>query len=120
MDAVKFLKEYDRMCGLYNKERCAGCPLQNNVCAFYPLDELDNIVQVVEKWSAEHPVKTRLMDFLEKHPDAPLYEYDEGEFPMMCPSVLGYCGNGSTSPCCDCPYDEEPETFCWNLPLEVR
>lgn len=121
MDAVKFLKELKRMC---QNISCSDCSVQD-LCSrslsapqWWEDDETKEAVETVEKWSAEHPKKTRLQDFLEKYPDAPLYEYDEGEFPMTCPSVLGYCGNKSSFPCGDCPYDTEPETFCWNLPLE--
>mgnify|MGYP003289544036 CR=1 FL=1 len=113
MDAVKFLKEYDRMCGLYNEERCAGCPLQNDICAFYPFDELDNIVQVVEKWSAEHPIKTRLMDFLEKFPNAPLCGADK--VPYLLPVNLGYC---KVEYCRECEHYPCSNVDCWHLPLE--
>lgn len=120
MDAVKFFEELRRMCDDH-KDNCIGCPLYDDAICFarsFKKGCNEEIVLHVEKWSAEHPKKTRLQDFMEKHPNAPLYEYDEGEFPMTFPSVLGYCGNKSSFPCGDCPYDTEPETFCWNLPLE--
>lgn len=116
MNAVKFLEEMGRICA---EHTCSECPLDSFSCmGTSKVDNVEEFVEIVKKWSAEHPRKTRLQDFLEKYPDAPLYEDDEGKFPMLCPSVLGYCGNGSGFPCGKCPYDEEPETFCWNLPLE--
>lgn len=74
MDAVKYLKEEVRMCA---EHRCENCPLGkagdeqycSSCCAFeeeYP----EEAVAIVEKWSAEHPVKTRQSEFLKMFPNA--------------------------------------------------
>ena len=114
MDAVKFLKERERMCLIY--KACDGCPLQeSDLC----LDEGENaeaIVKTVEKWSAEHPVKTRLMDFLEKHPRAFV---DTDGTPLYYPSMLGYCGERDhIAPCAKCEHRYSGARHCWDLPLE--
>lgn len=74
MDAVKFLKEETRMCGFYTF--CLACPLcMTNNKSKKPCNELKRInpeeyVSTVEKWSAEHPMKTRQSEFLKMFPNA--------------------------------------------------
>ena len=74
MDAVKYLEERKRMCGSYNN-MCVGCgfgqvPKCNNTEDYNP----EEAVAIVEKWSAEHPVKTRQSEFLKLFPNANLKE----------------------------------------------
>lgn len=82
MDAVKFIEERNRMCESFGDE-CTGCPASNACsnacknelcCAFYLGSTLDATAQVdiVEKWSAAHPIKTRQSVFIEQYPDAVL------------------------------------------------
>ena len=118
MDAVKFLKELERMCDGFDVN-CDGCPIydirkaKGDSCLKNLKRMPEECVAIVEKWSAEHPVKTRLMDFLEKHPNAPLLE---NGLPYVLPSSLGYC---PAHFCYDCPLPHEPSfDACWNLPLE--
>lgn len=123
MDAVKFLKERERMCGSFGELGCGGCEiygLRNAVaCIFTPSCETycnehpEKVVPIVEKWSAEHPVKTRLQDFLEKHPNARLHPEDGT--PLTTPAVLGYC---KTKYCDECEQIHYTMAHCWNLPLE--
>ena len=112
MDAVKFLKEFRRMCDTSSVDFCRGCPLKGKPCSLTQGDR-DLMVMAVEKWSAEHPVKTRLTDFLEKFPNAPLVGYEK--MPILLPASLGYC---ETTSCRDCEYYSRGDVFCWNLPLE--
>lgn len=80
MDAVKFLEEKDRMCRFY--ETCSKCPcfyksgIAVNCILANGLSLAENKEQVaiVEKWSKEHPRKTRQSVFLEQYPDANLDE----------------------------------------------
>ena len=70
MDAVMFLKEKCRMCKTMrardvnsNKESCENCPIEP-----YCGDEIFNpesAVSVVEKWAAEHPIKTNRQKYEE-------------------------------------------------------
>ena len=78
MDAVKFIKERDRMCKSFDAG-CTGCPASNACknelcCAFDQGSTLDATAQVaiVDKWSAAHPIKTRQSVFIEQYPDAVL------------------------------------------------
>ena len=75
MDAIKFMKEKKRMCESYSM--CTeACPLKIPVyengftCIRYCFDNPEKAVAIVEKWSAEHPVKTRQSEILKIIPDA--------------------------------------------------
>lgn len=113
MDAVKLLQEFDRMCHtiicnkceLFDKDSPNNCLWQ----ATSYEDKEEKIVAVIEKWSAEHPVRTRLMDFLEIYPNALL---KPDGYPQVLPIVLGYCNRNF---CVDCHHINEA---CWDLPME--
>ena len=71
MDAVEFIKERDRMCRFYHH---AGDCYQFFLleCECSELEGMvgdDNIVIIVEEWSAAHPIKTRQSVFLEQYPE---------------------------------------------------
>lgn len=74
MDAAEFLKEKERMCRSYNCESCAKCPLDdiNNgfdmTCDCLEAEKPEEFVAIVEKWSAEHPKKTRQSELLKMFP----------------------------------------------------
>lgn len=76
MDAVKFIKERNRMCKSFDAG-CNGCPAFNACedeicCAVGQESTLDAAAQIamVEEWSAAHPRKTRQSVFLEQWPEA--------------------------------------------------
>ena len=70
MDAVKYLKERKRMCNSYNN-MCDGCGFGKvPECDHTEDDNPEKAVEIVEKWSAEHPVKTRQSEFLKLFPNA--------------------------------------------------
>lgn len=91
MDAVKFIKERDRMCKSYydaEKGHCTdGCPAYNTQCT--EMDDLstdaEELVALVEEWSAAHPRKTRQSVFLKQWPNVLL---DEHGVIAICPTVL--------------------------------
>lgn len=72
MDAVKFIKERDRMCRFYHHAGdCYQCPAKDCECsALEGMVDDDNIVTIVEEWSAAHPRKTRQSVFLKQYPEA--------------------------------------------------
>jgi len=72
MEAIKFMKELKRYCNATSCENCKegyGC---NGVPAH--LEDVDalKIIEFVEKWSEENPIKTRQSEFLKLYPNAPL------------------------------------------------
>lgn len=105
MDAVKYLEERKRMCGSYNN-MCVGCgfgkvPQCNNVEDYNP----EEAVAIVEKWSAEHPIKTRQSEFLKMFPNAPLCE---NESIAICPLDVdrdAKCSQKQGARCPDCQKD---------------
>lgn len=110
MDAIKYLKEVDRLCD--SIDDCEDCPihrLRGALCHNKQMHSPEEAVEIVEKWSKENPQKTMMSDFFEKHPNAKSWE--DGT-PNACPYRLGYeeeayCEN-HTRDCKD----------CWNRPLE--
>lgn len=109
MDAVNFVKEYNRMCNKY--DGCQGCPLDGKDCEIVSKKiNADHIVNVVEKWSKEHPQKTMMQDFFEKHPNAPR---DKDGFPTICPYECGYTKDTF------CPEESFGKgcSLCWNRPI---
>lgn len=104
MDAVKFLMEFNRM---HRNHYCKNCPRGEEGCATFGVSKpyLEKLVADVEKWSKEHPQKTRLTDILEKFPKV---EIDNHGLPNLCCAKLGYACSCLKSTCRD----------CWNTPLE--
>ena len=106
MDAVKFIKERDRMCRFYHHAGdCYQCPAKDCECsALEGMVDDDNIVTIVEEWSAAHPRKTRQSVFLEQYPEA---EIDKCGCLMLCPKrISADCrnryGNCTNLVCSDC------------------
>lgn len=110
MDAAKFIKERNRMCKSFDYGcGCQMCPACDNdlCCVIGKNSTLDVSAQIaiVEKWSIEHPSKTRQDVFLEQYPEAELTE--DGVI-SICPIAVsaayrdenGGC-DSSTRPQCD-------------------
>lgn len=84
MDALKFIEERNRMCDRYWQADgdCDGCPLVYTRECNEMRNMVDDsgkavgeVVEIVEKWSKEHPRKTRQDVFLEQYPEADLDKY---------------------------------------------
>mgnify|MGYP004698081613 CR=1 FL=1 len=107
MDAIKFVKEYLRMCGKFSG--CEECPaFMTDFCTVNVEEQSQEtageVVRVVEEWSAAHPRKTRQSMFLEQWPNA--RPADDGVL-TFCPkrfdfhiSCLAECH--SLKKCSDC------------------
>ena len=79
MDAIKYFKEAVRMCK--SSSGCENC-LFNKGFDEHPVFPcrsslsckervaIEKCVSIVEKWSAEHPMKTRQSEFLKMFPNA--------------------------------------------------
>ncbi len=64
MDAVKFLKDCNRICATVD---CLDCPLHDEHICMHGIedDEAEEAVSIVEQWSKEHPIVTNLIKFQE-------------------------------------------------------
>lgn len=75
MDAVKFIKEINRLCEA--QEDCKDCPLIGHACdvnmatimSCYNIESVQKMVQIVEQWAKDHPVKTRQSEMQKIFPD---------------------------------------------------
>lgn len=99
MDAVKFLKECQRLettdPKLYSEELMMTDKTFEERVAF------------VEQWSKEHPQKTRMQDLLDKYPKAAITKAGD---PRSCCVHLGYievCPGGSCIECWNTPIEED-------------
>lgn len=114
-DTVNFITEIDRMC--HNTICGDDCPVHMQArkdgasCGYYLSKHPEYAVDIVQKWSDEHPQKTRLEDLLEKYPNVP--RSGDGT-PHFSPSMLGYCRD-----CPECQNWNSPGVpKCWNEPLD--
>ena len=79
MDAVEFLKEQYKMCETL-KPHCEECGLSyvnnktDHVCGDFIKKHPEEAVAIVEKWSKEHPIKTRQSEFLKMFPDVLIFK----------------------------------------------
>lgn len=106
IDAVKFIEERNRMCKSFGHGRgCQMCPACDNdlCCSVSVMSTLDAMAQIdiVEKWSKEHPRKTRQDVFLEQYPEANI---DEDGILWICPAELSKARRNSSGGCKN-PYD---------------
>lgn len=112
MDAVKFLKERKRMCDSFGDSSCEGCLIYaidiGTGCFDFQDDHPKQTVEIVEKWSEEHPQETRLSQFLKYYPNAELN--NDGTPREICAHKLGIreFKGCLTESCVD----------CWNTPIE--
>ena len=91
MDAVEFLKEAKRYCEWCKNTTQDGKKRLCDACYFEKLNNIFNlhsmayckIIETVEKWAKEHPVKTRQDEFFKQWPDA----------------EIGYDGLPTVAPC---------------------
>lgn len=89
MDAVNFIVTRDRMCGSFNG-CCTGCEINERMgageaCIHYMARHPQEVVEIVEQWGKEHPLKTRQNEFLKMFPRANLG--DDGMI-KFCPQEL--------------------------------
>lgn len=114
---VNYLREHERMCKFYDADECVNdCPMsaRNNGkkcgCEKIKCEHPETAVEIVQKWSDEHPQKTRLDDLLEKYPNARI----DNSPPHFFPYALGYCED-----CHNCVLnDRRAHKVCWHEPLD--
>lgn len=104
MEFKEAMRIYDRICK--GRDVCEACVLEGKCIGIDDCDHSETEAILI-KWAEEHPERTRLDDFLDKHPKAK--RSDDGT-PTPCAESCGYidkCNPGEMS-CAD----------CWRRPLE--
>lgn len=104
MDAVEFYKAFKRMC---DKTDCKDCLLDQK-CRPSANVEPEEVVELVEEWAKEHPVKTRQSELLKMFPKAAICDDVISICPLFyCVNFLGtnfqgYCHNNraNCNKCC--------------------
>lgn len=109
---VGFTREASRLCDTYRD--CDKCPMtRRKKCPMMLLDyddpDVQSVVDALQAWSDEHPVKTRLDDLLEKYPKA----WMEANSSVVAPWKLGYCRN-----CSKCSLNGRLLPDCWGEPVD--
>ena len=106
MGALEFLREWKRMCNSYKD--CEDCPLEWDKCIISDImsdEDCKRIIATVEKWSKEHPRKTRQSVFLEQYPEARIDKTTgvlticPAELTKECRDDRGACGAYSIETC---------------------
>lgn len=111
MDALKFIEERNRMCDRYWQVDgdCDGCPLVDTRECNAMRNMVDDsgkavgeVVEIVEKWSKEHPRKTRQSVFLEQWPNCMID--DDGIVEICSRNIdkMHGCDLGRSGGCTDC------------------
>lgn len=71
MSEVSILKDYARMCNTLIKN-CEQCGLNGGLhydgCQEYMLENPEKAVEIITKWTKEHPIKTRQSEMLKMFP----------------------------------------------------
>lgn len=101
MDAVEYLKTLDRMCHC----ECLKCEFRKvrsgiETCPVWQRTHPEEAVAIVEKWAADHPIKTRQSEFLKHYPDA---QIDSGCLNACPMDIFGDMGiNCNKQTCYEC------------------
>lgn len=105
MDVLNFFSEFRRMCK--SSSDCTKCQYHGDECD-NAIELFEKTVAAVEKWSKEHPRKTRQSEFLDMLPTARM---DDVGILDVCPAIVDdryrerrgrNCGNLTRLPCPDC------------------
>ena len=101
-EAMRILK---RMCA---EVECISCPLRR-LCSSNIKEHPEEAEAILAKWAEEHPEKTIMDDFFEKHPKA---MRDGNGIPHACAK---HCGYHAPTYCERIP---QRCAECWRRPLE--
>lgn len=121
MDAVKFIKEINRLCEA--QEDCKDCPLIGHACdvntatimSCYNIESVQKMVQIVEQWGKDHPAKTRKSEFLKMFPNADMQRIytlfpcviDQTIRPTRCNKYKSFSSQKKCVECRDDYWNEE-------------
>ena len=116
---INFFSELKRLCDsrdgcvadAANKERCPMFGVCEDALTRICAEDVKTAIEIVQKWSDEHPVKTYAQDFFEKFPKA---QSGSDGTPFVCRKTI----YGEVP-----PKDERCDRRgacknCWNEPME--
>lgn len=95
--------------------KCVDCPLGttnngiNVLCSDLEMLYPEKAIEIVQKWSDEHPQRTYLTEFLKHYPNAQLRI--DGIPKGVCPYALGLTDIDDCDDNC---------VECWNQPIEIE
>lgn len=98
--------------------KCTNCPLseKNNgkgrLCTDYELQYPERAIEIVQRWSDNHPKETYLSKFMHNYPDAELGE--DGMPKRICPHEIGLNDIENCAP------GEHHCVECWNQPMPAE
>lgn len=105
-DKLGRCKLYCGECLLNNKNNGTS---ENLLCGAFEAIYPEKAIEIVQRWSDEHPQKTYLSELLKAFPNAQLN--DSGMPKGMCPHELGLKD-------IDCGKTDNACVKCWNQPIE--
>lgn len=115
---INYLNEKLRMTKAYEsgfcRIRCEHCPLDKKnsgedvSCMQLELKHPERAVEIVQKWSDEHPRRTYLSELLKHHPDVSLNAYGIPIAAVGCPCGVDKCEKNRN--CIE----------CWNQPIPIE
>ena len=108
---LNYAKEYKRMCDFYdNNGLCEACPMVEEKACHNAEKITQKHIDIVQKWSDEHPQQTMADKFFEIFPNA---MKTPTNLPVVCPKYLGW----PTELPCPKLYGQQIHcTVCWNRP----
>lgn len=115
-----FFSELERHCN--SRAACDAVQTNEEPCPLFDVciwrlgivcdEDVKRAIEIMQKWSDEHPKKTYAQDFFKKFPDAPI----DKSFKEKCPWVCRMGIYGGECPGIEC--DECWNKECWNEPME--
>ena len=108
-DFKVFAEEKNRMC--QSLEPKTLCPLKDGIISWFCdecegmcFQEADFAIRTVQKWSDEHPKKTRQSEFLKMFPNAVTFQMGDHKIVAFCPigTDVDFRCHGSSKLCADC------------------
>lgn len=116
---INFLSELQRLCD--SRTRCVAdeankgqCPMLGcceDALTKISIEDATKLVEIIQKWSDEHPKKTYAQDFFETFPKA--QSYSDGT-PVICRKII----YGEIRPPLENCYYTGACYRCWNEPME--
>lgn len=104
-----FLNEWRRMCKDYDTA-CEECKLRNfkepKFCTDCLMDAPDEGMKIIQEWSDEHPIETRMEHFIKMFPNTAAFGVD----PHICVRLLNRDIEITKEQC------REGCVKCWNEP----